>query len=194
MSSELREGIQYGMIVFSAALIVPARHHCTQKQPLRGNRNAGGTTDVPVVLRDRSRDDEVVQAAWERREKDMGKACVQFKRLEDAAGGGRGADPACRCGTTSRCTGAGGDGEARGLKRLAEEEGCEEEGCEEEGREEEGREEEGRRRGSAAAATPAVVRRENRGGQEGEEACAGGVNAESRGGSGASRRRSSCSV
>lgn len=93
MSSELQEGMQYGMIGYSVPhSVYPAGYHCDPKQPLpyagiaaqKGYYSmylcglySGGSSAVTMT--------RWFRAAWEKTGKklDMGKACVRFKRLED---------------------------------------------------------------------------------------------------------------
>jgi hypothetical protein len=85
------EGMQYGMIGYYVPhSIYPAGYHCDPKQPLPFACLASQKQAISVYMHFVYTDPAAAErfvAAWKATGKklDMGKSCVRFKRLEDAA-------------------------------------------------------------------------------------------------------------
>ena len=87
----VEEGMQYGMVGYYVPhSVFPAGYHCDPRQPLPFAALAAQKNGYSVYLMPLYMQPERVaafEAAWKAtgRKLDMGKSCVRFKRLEDAA-------------------------------------------------------------------------------------------------------------
>ncbi len=83
--------MQYGMIGFYVPhRLYPAGYHCDPTQPLTFAALASQKNHISVYLTTvygRPGEEQWFRAAWEKTGKklDMGKSCVRFRKLEDAA-------------------------------------------------------------------------------------------------------------
>jgi len=91
LDPKVEEGMQYGMIgYYIPHAVFPAGYHCDPRQPLPFVALAAQKNSYSVYLMALYMQPERVaafEAAWKATGKklDMGKSCVRFKRLEDAA-------------------------------------------------------------------------------------------------------------
>jgi hypothetical protein len=91
LDKDYEEGMQYGMIgYYIPHSIYPAGYHCDPKQALPFAGLAAQKNNISVYLMcvyGNSEHTEWFQKAWAKTGKklDMGKACVRFKKAEDAA-------------------------------------------------------------------------------------------------------------
>lgn len=91
LAKGFEEGMQYGMIGYYVPhTIYPAGYHCDPKQPLPFACLASQKQGISVYLHWLYADPVAAErfvAAWKATGKklDMGKSCLRFKRLEDAA-------------------------------------------------------------------------------------------------------------
>jgi hypothetical protein len=91
LDTNYQEGMQYGMIgYYIPHSIYPAGYHCDPKQALPFAGLAAQKNNISLYLMcvyGNSEHTEWFQKAWAKTGKklDMGKACVRFKKAEDAA-------------------------------------------------------------------------------------------------------------
>lgn len=91
LNADIEEGMQYGMIgYFIPHRVYPAGYHCDPSQPLPFAGLASQKNHISIYIMSLYNDSRLLKTFvedWKKTGKklDMGKCCVRFKRLEDAA-------------------------------------------------------------------------------------------------------------